>query len=376
VLNIKLRNKLARFLKCELDCNSGRLSVDGHSKNIEPMVYQFLLLLIENQGTLVSKQKVIDTLWPNKDPSDAALRAMVKKAREALNDDARNSSYIKTMPTKGYLLIPPVELVSTVLSSWVNRHARISAGLGLIFALLVFSVTWYVSVKPQEKETIEPLVIEQSILRVLDASDVSTYYINGGLKNVWVDNAASRGVSQLVVENITNKQQQKLVFNARLKSHFWYSQGSQRLLVMRNDSKGVYSIHFNRQNKEPTIIEYKFTLPENLKVLAIDSTGNQLFVLSSDNQSLGLFALASGKEVNSNLLPPAIIDIPFQLTKLVGEESSNLSDRAQANIHIWPSPITDGFVVSLSFRNKQRLLYYRTVVFSNMWECVVCELAQ
>jgi transcriptional activator of cad operon len=108
---LSLQNKIAGFLNCKLDCNSGHLSVDGDAQKLEPMVHQFLSLLIQHQGELVSKKIVIKTLWPDKEPSDDTLRAMVKKAREALKDNARKPRYIKTVPTKGYLFIPPLDCI-------------------------------------------------------------------------------------------------------------------------------------------------------------------------------------------------------------------------------------------------------------------------
>jgi transcriptional activator of cad operon len=366
VSNISLRNKLARFLACELDCNSGRLSVNDMQQKLEPMVHQFLLLLIQHQGELLSKKTVLETLWPHKDPSDDALRAMVKKAREALQDNARNPVYIKTIPTKGYLLIPPVTLISTVLKSWWQQHTTLVVSIGGILGVLLFLTIGYLFVYSASQQANERVVINKSNITLVQKENVSTYYINGALNKIWIESSDTIGSSQLMVEDITNNLHQKLAFSVPLKQRFWYSQGSQRLLVTRSDGEGFYSVQFSRTGTQPAISQYMVKLPEGVKILSLDFTGNQLFVISNEQKNISLFSLESGLLLDNAELPPALVDISQQIIK--HRNQTLLTDtkvRKDFYAHIWPSPVSNGFTVNLGNEAQSTLLYYETLQEGN-----------
>lgn len=66
--------------------------------------YRLLLLLIEHEGRLVTKDTIFDVLWDNRFVSEAALTSVVKELRRALNDDSRDSRYIETVYGRGYRL--------------------------------------------------------------------------------------------------------------------------------------------------------------------------------------------------------------------------------------------------------------------------------
>lgn len=352
---VDVRNKLAKFLVCELDCNSGHLSVSGKQQKLEPMVHQFLLLLIQHQGNIVSKQKVLDTLWPNKEPTDETLRALIKKAREALKDNARNPSYIKTIPTKGYLLIPVVELTSTVIQSWVLQNAKLIMWIVLVVATAIFLLTWYFFSSSDADKFNNKVVITKTKLGTVNKNKVSTHYIDGVLKNIWVEESEFDDTSQIRIVDIATKFEQKIVFSTSLNKQFWYSRGSQRLLVMRNDKGGFYSIQFNRQNKQTSIIEHTVGLSTETAIRAVDYNGNHLFVVSELSKQLGLIDLETGELVEK----PAMQSIQRQL-QIAQNELVNSNDQ-HVLISAWPSPAINGLVVSFDFSHKTRLLYYRNI---------------
>lgn len=350
-----VRNKLAKFLACELDCNSGHLSVSGKQQKLEPMVHQFLLLLIQHQGSIVSKQKVIDTLWPNKEPTDETLRALIKKAREALKDNARSPSYIKTIPTKGYLFIPVVELRSTIVQSWVLQHLKLLGSTIVIVTILGVLLFWYFYSSSVNSEYANKVIITKTKIGTVNKNKVSTHYINKSLKSIWIEEFEFANSSQLKVLDISTKFEQKITFNKALNKEFWYSSGSQRVLVMRNERKGFYSIQFDRQTINPSIVEHKVELPLNTSIAALDYNGSHVFVVSDMSKQVALFDLDTAELLEM----PAIISINEQLT---GAQSEFLKDDIQdLSIKVWPSPIVNGLVISFDFSDKTRLLYYSSI---------------
>lgn len=359
--DINLRNKLARFLNCELDCNSGRLSVDGRQQKLEPMVHQFILLLIRKQGELVSKEEVLETLWPSKKPNDEALRAMVKKAREALKDNARNPIYIKTVPTKGYLLIPPVDLVSTMLQSYVQVHAKFIVWTAIVVSCTIVAFTWYLVTTGYGDDTPPKVSIEKSMIGVVQNKSVSTYYINGDIINMWVDSSDATNISQVLIENINTKQLQKVVFPVLLHQQFWYSQGSKRILLMRKDNTGFYAIDVNRQAKEASIKEYPVSIPDGFNVLGADFSGNYLFVSAKSANAFNLFSLDSGLQQTADARSPSILGASEQIEKFKASTVSTapLNSLEQVKVKVWPSPVSSGFILSLEATNRHSLFYFK-----------------
>ncbi|NOU51434.1 hypothetical protein HG263_12930 [Pseudoalteromonas sp. JBTF-M23] len=90
---------------------SGEVSFGEQSIKLEPLPLAFLYFLIQHAGEVVSRQALLENVWGNRQVSDDAIRRVVKKIRVALGDDAKEPTYIKTIPMQGYVLIAPVQVV-------------------------------------------------------------------------------------------------------------------------------------------------------------------------------------------------------------------------------------------------------------------------
>lgn len=350
-----VRNKLAKFLDCELDCNSGHLSLSGKQQKLEPMVHQFLLLLIQHQGSIVSKQEVINTLWPNKVPTDETLRALIKKAREALKDNARSPRYIKTIPTKGYLFIPVVVLQSTIVQSWVLQHAKLLVPSFVIVMILGLLLVGYFYTSSVDSEQANRVLITKTKIGTINKNKVSTHYINKALKSIWIEESEFTNGSQLTILDISTKFEQKITFSHALYKQFWYSKGSQRLLVMRNDNKGFYSVQFDRQTSDPSIIEHKVELPADTSIGALDYNGSHLFIVSDISKEVALFDLDTAELFEK----PAIQSINDQVA--LAQSDFLIDDIQTLSIKVWPSPSVNGVVISFGFTDRTRLLYFSSI---------------
>jgi DNA-binding winged helix-turn-helix (wHTH) protein/predicted ATPase len=72
---------------------------------LRPKAFAVLRLLMEHPGLLVTKQQVLDTVWPGTFVGDAVLKDNIRQLRDALNDDARSPTYIETAHRRGYRFI-------------------------------------------------------------------------------------------------------------------------------------------------------------------------------------------------------------------------------------------------------------------------------
>jgi TolB-like protein len=99
------------FDRFELDLRSGELRKDGRRIRLQAQPFQFLALLIENAGEVVTRDEVCHALWQTDTfvDFDHSVAAAVNKIREALGDSAENPRFIETLPKRGYRFIGKVD---------------------------------------------------------------------------------------------------------------------------------------------------------------------------------------------------------------------------------------------------------------------------
>lgn len=94
---------MLHFGPYQLDATARRLRCDGHPVPLGPRTFDVLCALSRRAGALVSKDELLDTVWPGLDVGEANLHVQVCKLRKALGEDA-----LTTVPGRGYRLALPV----------------------------------------------------------------------------------------------------------------------------------------------------------------------------------------------------------------------------------------------------------------------------
>jgi serine/threonine protein kinase len=109
----------ARFGPFELDLRAGELRTDGRSCLLPDQVFQVLLILIEHDGGIATREEIKKRLWPNDTvvEFDHSINAAIKKLRAALDDSAGSPRYIETIPRRGYRLMMRVEQAPSAVSN-------------------------------------------------------------------------------------------------------------------------------------------------------------------------------------------------------------------------------------------------------------------
>jgi TolB-like protein/DNA-binding winged helix-turn-helix (wHTH) protein/Tfp pilus assembly protein PilF len=90
------------------DASTHRLENGQEQIKLEPRVAQLLLCLTENKNMAVSRNLLMDRVWPGMVVGDEALTNAINKLRKAFGDDRQNPQIIETIPKVGYRLIAPV----------------------------------------------------------------------------------------------------------------------------------------------------------------------------------------------------------------------------------------------------------------------------
>jgi DNA-binding winged helix-turn-helix (wHTH) protein/tetratricopeptide (TPR) repeat protein len=91
-----------RFGGFELDYKRAELRrPDGKAIKLRPKTFDMLALFAANAGQLLSKQKLMETVWPNVRVGEDNLFQCIRELRSALGDDQRQ--LIKLVSGRGYL---------------------------------------------------------------------------------------------------------------------------------------------------------------------------------------------------------------------------------------------------------------------------------
>lgn len=97
------------FGDCKLDVRRYELYRSGVMVSLGPKVFEVLLYLIRHRDQVVTKQALLEAIWPELFVSDAALMRCVAVARKAIGDDAGTRQMIKTHYGRGYRFTADVE---------------------------------------------------------------------------------------------------------------------------------------------------------------------------------------------------------------------------------------------------------------------------
>lgn len=103
------------FADCVFDEGSWQLVVDGNAVEIENKPLQILLELLHRCGEVVTRQELLELVWPGLSVVAGSLSTAISKLRKALGD--KDSAIIATVPRFGYRLAVPVTRQITLVEA-------------------------------------------------------------------------------------------------------------------------------------------------------------------------------------------------------------------------------------------------------------------
>lgn len=103
-----MSREVFRFENFTLDPDGRRLSRDGATVELNARYLDALILLVRENGRLVSKARFLEEVWRGVPVTDEALTQCVAALRRRLGDEAARPRFIETAPKHGYRFIAPV----------------------------------------------------------------------------------------------------------------------------------------------------------------------------------------------------------------------------------------------------------------------------
>jgi DNA-binding winged helix-turn-helix (wHTH) protein len=91
-----------RFADCELDTGARQLLRQSRAVHLSPKAFELLKTLVEERPRAVSKQELLERVWPGVFVSDASLARAVSEIRDAIGDHSRSDGYLQTVHGFGY----------------------------------------------------------------------------------------------------------------------------------------------------------------------------------------------------------------------------------------------------------------------------------
>ena len=102
------------FGQFQLDTTQRRIEKDGHPVPVSARAFDILVALIDNAGTVVSKNELMARVWPGVNVDEGSLRVHVAALRKALGDGEAGARYLSTVSGHGYCFVAPVSRANDV----------------------------------------------------------------------------------------------------------------------------------------------------------------------------------------------------------------------------------------------------------------------
>src|ERR1700682_3562048 len=116
--------RLYKFGQFELDPEQRLLLREGRIIQLTPKAVDLLLALVASGGRVVSKEDLLQRVWPDSFVEEANLSHNIYKLREALGDNADGEQYIETLPRRGYRFVAAVEEIGDDSDVVIEEHSR------------------------------------------------------------------------------------------------------------------------------------------------------------------------------------------------------------------------------------------------------------
>jgi DNA-binding winged helix-turn-helix (wHTH) protein/Tol biopolymer transport system component len=123
-----------------IDFSRNQISLAGEVTSMQPKVMAVLEQLIQNQGVVVSFEKLMMTVWPDTVVTANTLQRCIFQLRKAFSDDSKLQRVIKTHAKQGYSLIIPARIKGqTVAKNMAQKTTSNKEVIVLMITIMSFS---------------------------------------------------------------------------------------------------------------------------------------------------------------------------------------------------------------------------------------------
>ncbi len=95
-----------------VDTGQFLLNRRGVPSPLTPTVFRILLLLLEHAGKVVTKEQLVQHVWPDSFVEEGNLNRNISTLRKALGEKPSDHRFIETVPKTGYRFSAPVRAIA------------------------------------------------------------------------------------------------------------------------------------------------------------------------------------------------------------------------------------------------------------------------
>src|SRR5262245_50529995 len=99
---------LYEFGRFRCDPQEHLLLCEGKPVSLSPKSFEVLVALIQSNGRLLTKDELMQQVWPDSFVEESNLTVNISALRRALGETPGGQQYIETVPKLGYRFIAPV----------------------------------------------------------------------------------------------------------------------------------------------------------------------------------------------------------------------------------------------------------------------------
>jgi DNA-binding winged helix-turn-helix (wHTH) protein/TolB-like protein len=100
-MNNQIASKIS-FDEFEIDTSQRKLLRDGETVAIASKAFDLLLFLVEKNGSIVTKDEILNSVWDDKFVEESNLVVQISNLRKALGETKGSPRFLITVPGKGY----------------------------------------------------------------------------------------------------------------------------------------------------------------------------------------------------------------------------------------------------------------------------------
>jgi DNA-binding winged helix-turn-helix (wHTH) protein len=104
-----------------IDIIQRELQRNGRAVPLTLKAFDLLLVLVENRGHIVEKDRLLEAVWPDSFIEESNLTRNISTLRHALGDNREEPRYIETISKRGYRFIAAVKEIFDEVRSAVRR---------------------------------------------------------------------------------------------------------------------------------------------------------------------------------------------------------------------------------------------------------------
>jgi DNA-binding winged helix-turn-helix (wHTH) protein/TolB-like protein/Tfp pilus assembly protein PilF len=110
-----------------------RLMREGNPVALPPKAFELLVFLVRNQGRLVTKEQIMQAVWPDSFVEEANITVSISVLRKVLGEKEADLRYIETVPKKGYRFTAAVKEVKSPQAVLIQPDEGLKQGEALVF---------------------------------------------------------------------------------------------------------------------------------------------------------------------------------------------------------------------------------------------------